>query len=72
MTKIWNLAKKCEIHIPERAVEWNTKHKDLTKQILNSSKTNHTIAKKKEQNVKILYVCISSFSYTYQRKANKK
>lgn len=49
MTKIWNLAKKCKIHIPERAVEWNTKHKHLTKQILNSSKTNHTIAKKKNK-----------------------
>lgn len=69
---VWNLAEK--IHIPENVQQRNTEHKHLTKKKILKTQAKQTtlLQKKKEQNVKILYVCISSFSYTYQMESKQK
>lgn len=62
-----------KIHIPENVQQRKTEHKHLTKKkILKTQAKQTTLLQKKEQNVKILYVCISSFSYTYQMESKQK
>lgn len=65
-------AKSISQNVQQWNDEQNTKHKHLTNKNIKLKQNKPHYCKKKEQHVKILYVCISSFSYTYQRKAKQK